>query len=80
MWFEPRQSFAFANQDAFRVWLDTVASDASAHAAAWKDLAAEAQSAVTLVTCSSDFPRQRWRTFVVFVETREETIVQDTTP
>ena len=68
MWFEPIQTFAFADPGSLRAWLTAIGDDASARAGAWRELAAEARSAVTLVTCSSDLPRQRSRTFVVFVE------------
>lgn len=80
MWCEPIQVFAFASSEELRTWLAAIGKDASARAAGWEGLARRARSAVTLVTCSSDLPHERWRTFAVFVEAADEDGRQATTP
>lgn len=67
-WYEPIQQFSFEDSGRLQAWLATIARDASATAQEWDALAQDARSAVTLVTCSSDLARQRWRTLVVYVE------------
>lgn len=65
--YAPIQSFEFADSGEFCSWLETLASDASALADNWEELAASSKRALTLVTCSSSWSGQRARTLLVFV-------------
>jgi sortase B len=67
--FSPATRTSFADDGDMRSWLVAMREDASASS---PDAAYDAEHAlrvVTLVTCSSDLPGQRWRTVVVFVAT-----------
>lgn len=66
--YAPIQRFDLVSQDELSSWLRGLARDASARSGAWEQLCHDARSVVTLVTCSSDFSGQKWRTLVVFVQ------------
>lgn len=68
--FAPIQAFGLAGTDSLRAWLSDLVHEAGTGARApdWECLVNTAQTAVTLVTCSSEMPNQPWRTIVVFVE------------
>ena len=66
-WFADIQSFEFGGGQ-LETWLCGLAAHASATSRQQDELARGAHSVVTLVTCSSDFSGQPWRTLTVFVE------------
>lgn len=68
--FEPIQRFDMYTSE-MRTWLSELCGQASARAEGWEGLAADAEDAVTLVTCSEDAPRRPWRTLVTFVRAEE---------
>lgn len=67
-WYEGIQRFSFTGDDELREWLIDLCEDASARARDWREVVGGAESALTLVTCSSELSNQPWRTLVVFVE------------
>ena len=50
----------------FRTWLEGVAAQADALSAQASQMLANAARCITLVTCSSDFAMQRWRTLALW--------------
>lgn len=74
MWFGDVQRFDFEDDGQLRVWLSELSQQATAVSPECKQLLDNASSAVTLVTCSSDYAHQEWRTLTVFVDagTRSE--------
>lgn len=52
--------------EAFRPWLAGIASQATARSAGWEALCASASRCVALVTCTSDWSHQPWRTIAVW--------------
>ena len=55
-----------AETDVFRAWLEGIASQADALSPQASQMLARATRCVTLVTCSSDFAMQRWRTLALW--------------
>ena len=68
--YTPIQRFDMYTSE-MRTWLSELCGQASARAEGWEGLAADAEDAVTLVTCSEDAPRRPWRTLVTFVRAEE---------
>jgi len=68
MWFEDIQRFDFSSVDDLRAWLKELYGQATARSDDCESLISQAASALTLVTCSSDYGHREWRTLVVFVE------------
>ena len=68
MWFEDIQRFGFVSIDDLRTWLKELSGQATARSEGCESLISQATSALTLVTCSSDYGHREWRTLVVFVE------------
>lgn len=66
-WFAGIQRFDL-HDDGLETWLLRLADGAEVTSANHETIAKQAQSAVTLVTCSSELSGQPWRTIVVFVE------------
>lgn len=62
------QRFDFEDDESLRTWLAAIVRNAPAASSLKEQLTQDARSVVTLVTCSSDLARQRWRTLVVYVE------------
>ena len=60
------QTFSFDGEGAFREWLAGVASQAGAVSASADALLLSATRCVSLVTCSSDWAGQPWRTVAVW--------------
>ncbi len=52
--------------EAFRPWLAGIAAQATARTEGWEALCASASRCVALVTCSSDWSYQPWRTVAVW--------------
>ncbi len=55
-----------AEADAFRAWLEGIALQADALSPQVDQMLAGASRCITLVTCSSDFAMQRWRTLALW--------------
>ena len=55
-----------AETDIFRTWLEGIASQADALSPQADQMLARATRCITLVTCSSDFAMQRWRTLALW--------------
>lgn len=62
------QRFSFDDQVTLNRWLVAIASTSMARSKDWEYLAADAISAITLVTCTSDWSHEDTRTIVTFVE------------
>lgn len=61
------QRYRFDRQEDIASWLQTVAEQAPAKHASWKEMATQAKQVMTLVTCSDTRRGGRNRTLVVFV-------------
>ena len=55
-----------AETDVFRTWLEGIAAQADALSSKAGSLLGAATRCITLVTCSSDFAMQRWRTLALW--------------
>lgn len=64
--FQAIQRFSFPGRSEFRSWLSDLAKEASIASEEADVLIRRAERVLTLVTCSSPIPGQRWRTIVVF--------------
>lgn len=64
--FQAIQRFSFPGRSEFRSWLSDLAKEASTESEEANALIRRAERVLTLVTCSSPIPRQRWRTIVIF--------------
>lgn len=60
------QRFSFANQKDMQGWLEQLVEQSDAHAKKAKEACAHVGHVVTLVTCSSIWANQPYRTLVVF--------------
>lgn len=67
--YSPAMRTSFAGVGDMRAWLEELRGDATAESPSAANDEAHASRVVTLVTCSSELPGQRWRTVVVFVAT-----------
>ena len=65
-WHEGIQHFAFGDTAELHVWLEGITGEASARTRDWREVIDDAETVVTLVTCSSELSDQPWRTLVVF--------------
>lgn len=59
--------FTFADDESMRAWLGRIVTESTAKNPDSKRLLLGAHRVVTLVTCSSNFSGQPWRTLVLFV-------------
>lgn len=64
--FQAIQRFSFPGRSEFRSWLSDLAKEASTESEEANALIRSAERVLTLVTCSSPIPGQRWRTIVIF--------------
>lgn len=64
--FQAIQRFSFPGLSEFRSWLSDLAKEASTESEEANALIRSAERVLTLVTCSSPIPGQRWRTIVIF--------------
>lgn len=64
--FQAIQRFSFPGRSEFRCWLSDLAKEASTESEEANALIRSAERVLTLVTCSSPIPGQRWRTIVIF--------------
>lgn len=67
MTFEDIQRFDFQDRSDITTWLNRLLKRASAKSGGADALAADAESVMTLVTCSGLIPNQRERTLTIFV-------------
>lgn len=66
-WCPDIQQFSFKDTQELRKWLEALYAQASSRTKEGKEYINKADTVVTLVTCSSDFSHQPWRTLVMFV-------------
>ena len=71
--YAPIQVFSWQDLGHLRAWLRDMARQSSATAPDWERTVQGATRCLTLVTCSSDFSGQAWRTLVLFVEDTSST-------
>lgn len=64
--FQAIQRFSFPGRSEFRSWLSDLAKEASTESEEANALVRSAERVLTLVTCSSPIPGQRWRTIIIF--------------
>lgn len=64
--FQAIQRFSFPGRSEFRSWLSDLAKETSTESEEANALIRSAERVLTLVTCSSPIPGQRWRTIVIF--------------
>lgn len=65
--YERIQRYRFDRQEDIASWLQTLAEEASAKQASWREMAAQARQVMTLITCTDTRRGGRNRTLVVFV-------------